>query len=401
MDLNYMKRRNSLFDAPKNIGAYPPFDFNQQDEESGDKLSVPPTQPVSKFSSMYADIANQQGGPANQKFKDFLDSAEPNKDEYKPGKLTRLSAILAGVSDGYHRGGGAGFKSANNILDSDYDEAMGRYNNQGKKLEAAAGLEEKDMGRRVGILKDIITQDHQERVDAENAKYHEGIIKNGADRNKTAGTHYDTTIDPKTGLKKIKIIRPDASVIGDIDAGQGALSQDEKLDFSKKDAAGKFDATKGGRIEVAKAGAAARGEETRKTQDRKFENLQEFLQYKQDNGIGSKYVGHRNKDGKLVMINNQDPTDIVVTGTDFDTMSDADKQKAKIELKRAPNAPKDDTTKTTNLTRDKDGKVIKSETTTTSGKSKVHIKLSDGRELDIPADKLEEAKKRDPKLVVK
>lgn len=365
MDLNYMKRRTSLFDPVKQPGnSYPSFDFNRTpDEQEPDKLNTPQT-PNSKFSSMYADIANQQSGPANQKFKDFLDSEEPNRDSFQPSKMTRLSAMLAGISDGAKHGGGAGFKTANDILDTDYNDANVRYNNQGKKLEAAAGLEERGNTNRIGLLKDITNQEHLDRVDAETARNNRETNSIGHERNKRMGNHFDTTINPLTGLKDIKVIGPDASVIGNISGGQGALTPDQNIDLAGKKAGAESKATKQDRMDVVKAGIDERGAQSRLTQNNKFENLQAFLQAKQDNGWGSKYVGHRNKEGKLVMINNTDPTDSYVTGTDFDTMSDADKQKAKIELKKSPGPVKPPTTKDTTVKRDANGKVIETKTTT-------------------------------------
>jgi hypothetical protein len=235
------------------------------------------------------------------------------------------------------------------------------------------------MGRRVGILKDVIQQEHNNRVSDETESYHKGVLANQSERNKRTGLHYSDYTDPTSGIRNTSIIGPDGK-IGDITDGKAARSTKEQLDFNAKDAGGRFDATKSGRIEVAKAGAEARGDQARKTADAKFDNIKDLLSWKTENGIGDKYEGRVNKDGKLIYVNKSDPTDFHVTDIDTGKMSDADKQKAKIELKAAPNAVKPDTTKTTELKRDKDGKVIQSTTKTTSGSGKVRVQSPDGKQ---------------------
>lgn len=363
MDFNYLKRRNSLFDAPKPVGSYPPFDFAQADDQQNqDKLTplpAPTPDASSRFSSTYADLADEKGGPAQQKYNDFLGTG-PNREDFQPTKMGRIGAILAGMSDGVKHGGGVGVKTTQDILDDPYNQAQKDYDLKAKKLEASAGLEEKDMGRRVGILRDITTQQKAADALAETKRVNDSRIKNYDSQALNRGVHYTDITDPNSGHKSSVKLNPDGTK-QITDLGIGAFTPDQQTELAGKKAGAASKATEGSRIRVAAAGISERANEARKTADHKFENIQELLQWKQDNGIGDKYEGRVNKDGKLVYINKSDPADFHVTDIDTGKMSDKDKQAARIELKKTA-AP--DKTKTTDIKRDKNGKVISTSTTT-------------------------------------
>lgn len=401
MDMNYMKRRSIFDPVQPSTGNYPAFDFGRAADEQGNNVtssskfdtapsvSTPNDTSGSRFSKVYSDLADEQGGPNQKKFTDFLQTG-PKREDFKPGKLNRISAILAGVSEGANHGGASGFKAAQSILDDPYNEAQNDWATQGKKLEAASGIEEKDMGRRVGILKDIIAQDHQERADAETARSHKEQEANYAKRTGNMGLHYADITEPNTGVRSSHVIGPNGP-IGNFSLGKAALTPDEQVAEGAKKAGANSAATVKDKINVAAAGIAARGDEARKTADHKFSNIQDLLQWKQDNGVGDKYEGRVNKDGKLVYINKSDPTDFHVTDIDTGKMSDADKQKAKIELKQTAPA---DSEKKTNLTRDKNGKVTSADTVVTHPNvGKIKVTGPDGTPGTIDASELEEALK--------
>lgn len=109
---------------------------------------------ASSVPGTYKDIIGTDQPPMQKAYKDFLSAGAPNKEDFKPSKTNRLAAILGGVSDGITHGAGAGIKTARGVLDEPYDDAMGKYALQAKKLEAGAGLEEKDINNRVKILRD-------------------------------------------------------------------------------------------------------------------------------------------------------------------------------------------------------------------------------------------------------
>lgn len=376
MDFNYLKKL-SLFDNPvPSTGRYDnPFDFQQaakvQQQDINDPIQdpgnpsqqpdllqeAPTNQGMSKFSKTYSDLADEKGGPAYQKYTDFLNSQNPSRDDprYKPGKMDRVAAILAGVSEGARHGGAAGYKAAGDILDDKYNEAQKDYKLQGDKLATSAGIEEKDMGRRVSILKDIIAQQHNDAVIAESKREHDLVHSAAMARNARLGFTYQKNTDPTTGKTTVTRLGPDGKTTT-FDIGIGALTPGQKSDQAVSTAKNVALATEPIKTRIAAAGIAARGDQARKTAADKFENIQELLQWKQDNGIGSKYIGRYNADGKLYFVNNQDPSDVVLAPNSMSKLSEADKQKAKIEYKAAP-GPAPVGYKDT-ITRDRDGKEL-------------------------------------------
>lgn len=125
----------------------------------------------------YAELLNLQDGPAKKAYKDFLAEPEPRKEDFKPTKMNRLAAILSGASDGMRRGAGAGFETAQGILNRPYDEAMGERIRRAKQLEAGYKVEDGDFKDKVLAAKTALdskkfdaTEARNERRDALNEK---------------------------------------------------------------------------------------------------------------------------------------------------------------------------------------------------------------------------------------
>lgn len=412
MDFNYLKRL-SLFDQPvPSTGRYDnPFDFQQaaktQQQDINDPTQdptnpsqqpdllqeAPTTQGMSKFSRTYADLADEKGGPAYQKYTDFLNSQNPSREDPKlqPGKMQKLSAMLVGMGEGEQHGGAAGVKSANSILDDKYNQAMEDYKLQSDKLATSAGIEEKDMGRRVGILKDIIAQQHNDAVVAESRREHDLVHSDAMARNARLGFTYQKNTDPTTGKTTVTRLGPDGKTTT-FDIGIGALTPGQKSDQAVSTAKNVALATEPIKTRIAAAGIAARGDQARKTAADKFENIQELLQWKQDNGIGSKYIGRYNADGKLYFVNNQDPSDVVLAPNSMSKLSEADKQKAKIEYKAAPGPTPAGST--TTIKRDRDGRPIEVvKTPNPAVAAKVDVIGPNGETGKMDAKEFEEAQK--------
>lgn len=125
----------------------------------------------------YAGLMNLQDGPAKKAYKDFLAEPDPRKEDFKPTKMNRLAAILSGASDGMRRGAGAGFETAQGILNRPYDEAMGERVRRAKQLEAGYKVEDGDFKDKVLAAKTALdskkfdaTEARNERRDALNEK---------------------------------------------------------------------------------------------------------------------------------------------------------------------------------------------------------------------------------------
>jgi len=364
MDFNYLQRRNIMAPVLPSTGRYSPFDFRQaadaQDQNVTDPLSPPATPPgMSKFSSTYADLADEKGGPAFQKYNDYLNTASPSRDDpqFQPGKMQRLSAILAGVSEGVRHGGGAGYKTSQDILDEPYNQAQQDYKLQGDKLGTAAGIEEKDMGRRVGILKDIIAEQNNRDRLAEETRWHQDTTQTARDRNSRMGFTYRDVTDPKTGIKKTVRIGPDGTTT-DFNLGQGALSMPDQIDFAGKKAAAASTATLPDKLKVAGVQAANR----LNLQNAKFNSITQLKDHIKNNA-DKKYEFHADtSSGMLVGVNKSDPNDVITTSVEAGKLSDEDKialgLKAEKELKGTPKPGTQ-----TEIKRDKNGRPISTSTT--------------------------------------
>jgi hypothetical protein len=361
MNFNFGRRR-SLFDQPQEGFQYPPFDFNQAATDQGQNVvdnpleSQPSPTSGSRFSQVYADLADEKGGPAQQKYTNFLDTG-PKREDYKPGKLNRLAAILGGISEGQLHGGAAGYKTSTGILDDSYNEAQKDWSTQADKLKEASGIEEKDMGRRVGILKDIIQEDRNRQSLDEIRNYHQGRLKNDADANKTRGIQYSDITDPTTGMKATYKLFPDGRR-EKIDLGKGAQTVDEKVDEAKK----KYGATVPDRMKVQAAGIAARGDEARNTLAARLKGVKDIIKYKQENPTSSYDWKNDPNSGMIVGINRHDPNDVVMTSIEHGKLTEEEKASLGLknakDLKAAPGPSKDKVIK-----RDRDGKVIQETTT--------------------------------------
>lgn len=79
--------------------------------------------------------------PDIQAYKDYL-KTEPNRDNYKTGKVGKILAALAGFSEGYKTGSpGAAYATTKGILDRPYEEDLARHDRKGGKLKNLAEME--------------------------------------------------------------------------------------------------------------------------------------------------------------------------------------------------------------------------------------------------------------------
>ena len=135
---------------------------------------IEPPDPVSAansdtFASTLSRFKQQQRGPANQKFSDFLNQPVPTRDQLPGTRLNRLAAILGGASEGFQHGAGAGAKTAAEILNQPMADAMDKYNLQAKVLQTNAQLEDKDQSRQEALAKQQLQERHQRATEAQAA----------------------------------------------------------------------------------------------------------------------------------------------------------------------------------------------------------------------------------------
>lgn len=197
--LDSLRRRN-IFGGAGNEVPYnpvPPIDFSQAGQNEPQPRTAQQTGPTS-FEDMYSRMMNVDPGPANRQYRDFVTAGGPKREDYSPTKTQRLASILAGVSAGARGANGARVTSEQ--LDEPFNKAQGDYMLRGRDLETAANLEDKDVGRKVATMKQIL--DYQDKA-ADNARNdtiakarvgnYESLIRSRDSEMKTKG--YTATTD--------------------------------------------------------------------------------------------------------------------------------------------------------------------------------------------------------------
>src|SRR6266568_1287096 len=153
---NYVRRRtifdtptdtsNSVFSTPKIPNANPPDSSPLASNPSG----------ASDFAAAYGSLMNQPEGAAQSQYRQFLSQQLPDKEKFKPSPISRIGAILSGLSTGITRGAGEGWQTAQGILDEPYKEALSKYQLQGGRLQQAAQIEHENMLDKVKLVRDML-----------------------------------------------------------------------------------------------------------------------------------------------------------------------------------------------------------------------------------------------------
>src|SRR3954466_9586726 len=123
--------------------------------------------PQQDIMDAYREILNRQEGPAMMNYRKYL-AAAPQEADYKPGKLTRLGAILSGAAAGFQNPA-IGAEVAQRQLRAPFERAVDRYKMQGEGLEKLAGLEESQYQHKIQAVKNIADfQKDQENTTRQN-----------------------------------------------------------------------------------------------------------------------------------------------------------------------------------------------------------------------------------------
>lgn len=113
------------------------------------------------FMSVYRDLMQRRNGPAMQAYAKYLQEEAPREEDVKPGKLTRLAAILSGAAAGFTNPG-AGYQTAQSIIREPYQRRRRQYAEEGSRLAQAASLEESQNKSNIQNVKDIAGIQNQE-----------------------------------------------------------------------------------------------------------------------------------------------------------------------------------------------------------------------------------------------
>lgn len=346
-----------------------------EDPEFGPYTKPQPTGRKS-FSDTYKEITQLPTGPAQQRYRDFLQENEPDRADFQPSRMTRLGAILSGTGEAFRGNAVGGRNLEHDMLERPYNNAMLDYKSKGDKLAKSADLEEKDIHNRILTFRDIIQQQND---DARNANVAAGITSRSdtADKDR-ALKGWQSGINKETGMPYSYRVNPDD---GEIEFKQGTTKVGPTTDEIQKNKMA---------IEKSKADARMAIEKFRAANP----NLKPVM-----------------TKGGDIMVFNPKTGAMEDSGIDTGTWTDKDKadfaQKnaiARIEArgaqarqtKQTAPATQPDRTVTTEY-KDKDGNVISVKTVTTkSGQKKEgammsHPAINGGKPGFIAKDKIAEA----------
>lgn len=103
----------------------------------------PPAKP--SFLDQYNAISGNR--PQRDAFRQLVENA-PTREQFQPNKMTRLGAILGGVSAGW-KNPAAGVELAQSTLDRPFNEAQAEYDRKLKNVAGLAGMESEDIQQRL------------------------------------------------------------------------------------------------------------------------------------------------------------------------------------------------------------------------------------------------------------
>lgn len=354
MDFNFLKKRSifspvqpttSMVRRPFNFDSENPYpqDNQQPDDTQGQDEEA---QRKSRLSSIFDQINNAPTGPAQKQYKDLL-ASQPDEANFKPGKMTRLAAILTGGGEGLANGAAAGQKAAQGILSRDYDKALEDYKFKADRLSKGSEIEEKTRNNNIKTYRDFVTDETKQREEARKAKLDQaniGVAEARAKNLKNQG--WTSKINASTGVEEFTRINPDTGQLETKTAGKMGLTPTEQ-NTNKTELEKSIEGIRQpGRMAV----AAVKGANAIATQKAKFEGIKGILEFKRDNPDFKPSV---DSDGMLWMVNPKDPSDTRPTGIDTGKMSDEDKIKAGIQgrkdVKAAPGPVVPDKTTTTKI----------------------------------------------------
>lgn len=149
------------------LGNLSKFRFGQQDDPMKDYIAqgspIDPTTfstnqlpqtPKTSVPTLSDKIREAMANRPQRTELESLIKNEPKREDYQPNKMTRLGAILGGISAGF-KDPTKGVELAQSMRDRPYSEAMDAYERRMKNVSALAGLEGQDLNNTIlGITSD-------------------------------------------------------------------------------------------------------------------------------------------------------------------------------------------------------------------------------------------------------
>lgn len=256
-----------------------------------------------------------QEGPITSRYRQFLETEPPTRENYKPKVLERIGAALSSI------GSGGGYAGTRDILDRKYQRALLERQLRSKELSEGAQLEYRGNN-------DLYNRNLEERKLTNAEKNTDSLVENrkSLEKRREALSSVAEYKAKNPGHRFIPIAggnifafdpqNPNTPIDTGINAG--TLNEEDKIGLNQQNTLERI-AAQGGEnrsLENTRQGGRVEMEGLRQ------ENREKILQFKKENPT---YRIVATRGGNFVAVNPSDPGDIVDTGVATGTLTDADK----------------------------------------------------------------------------
>jgi hypothetical protein len=209
-DMMPMIRNRNIFSGQPDQPETTPFNNVLFDGDSTDTSRTSTTTPdKNPFGDAYSRIVGADSGPAQQKFRNVLDTA-PRREDFQPNKKQRLASMLTGIAAGSQ--GRNGYEAARGVLDEPFNRAQGDFAQRANIAKLGADEEEKSINNRRQLYRDILSDQEKSRnEDRLERSTNSTIDLNNARKNNLLGPKapQNSYLDKTTGHRMA--VQPDPS----------------------------------------------------------------------------------------------------------------------------------------------------------------------------------------------
>lgn len=157
-----------LFDSAEESNS---FDHNPQ----------PPVeaQPPATFMDAYRELLKGNNGPSMERYRKFLESGAPRREDYKPGVANRIAAILSGISSSFSGNPQNAASITSSMLEAPYRRRLEDYSQEGGRLKELAEVESLDQKNKLQVVNSLVEAKNKEEDNKRAERALEQQLKKG------------------------------------------------------------------------------------------------------------------------------------------------------------------------------------------------------------------------------
>lgn len=222
-------RRRGIFASPD---IKPSFDFDIpsaiEEENKPSELA-----PASSFEDIYRKVSEMmKPGPAATRYRQFLETEQPVREQFKPTKMQRLASVLTGVSEGLQRGGPTGFAAGQSVLDEPYRTALENYKLQSDRLAKSANIESLQQKEETKVFWDALRDELDRKKLEEESRLHTSQIR----KNEAQAEHYgrpslsgSTWTNTESGIRQGVQYNPETKRFETVNFGLAGPTREQRI----------------------------------------------------------------------------------------------------------------------------------------------------------------------------